>query len=92
MAVPGICEILLGLVKMYGKPFLGGNLRFIISGAANVPPKLIGEFDELCISLFAGYGMTEGANLTTGNMASIGSYFHSIQGRPCSEPYRRLRL
>ena len=68
VAVPGICEILLGLVKMYGKPFLGGNLKFIISGAANVPPKLIGEFDELGIQLFAGYGMTEGANLTTGNI------------------------
>jgi long-chain acyl-CoA synthetase len=68
VAVPGICEILLGLVKMYGKPFLGGHLNFIISGAANVPPKLIAEFDELGISLFAGYGMTEGANLTTGNI------------------------
>ena len=68
VAVPGICEILLGLVKMYGKPFLGGNLKFIISGAANVPPKLIAEFDELDISLFAGYGMTEGANLTSGNI------------------------
>ena len=68
VAVPGICEILMGLVKMYGKPFLGGNLKFIISGAANVPPKLIAEFDELGISLFAGYGMTEGANLTTGNI------------------------
>jgi long-chain acyl-CoA synthetase len=68
VAVPGICEILLGLVKMYGAPFLGGNLKFIISGAANVPPKLIGEFDKLGINLFAGYGMTEGANLTTGNI------------------------
>ncbi|MBQ8957636.1 MAG: acyl--CoA ligase [Bacteroidales bacterium] len=68
VAVPGICEILLELVKMYGKPFLGGNLKFIISGAANVPPKLIAEFDELGISLFEGYGMTETANLTTGNV------------------------
>ena len=68
VAVPGICEILLGLVKMYGKPFLGGQLKFIISGAANVPPKLIAEFDELGIQLFAGYGMTEAANLTTGNI------------------------
>ena len=68
VAVPGICEILLGLVKMYGKPFLGGELKVIISGAANVPPKLIGEFDELGINLFGGYGMTEGANLTTGNI------------------------
>ena len=68
VAVPGICEILLGLVKMYGKPFLGGELKVVISGAANVPPKLIGEFDELGINLFGGYGMTEGANLTTGNI------------------------
>ena len=68
VAVPGICEILLGLVKMYGKGFLGGELDVIISGAANVPPKLIGEFDELGIHLFGGYGMTEGANLTTGNI------------------------
>lgn len=76
VAVPGICEILLGLVKMYGKPFLGGQLGFIISGAANVPPKLIGEFDELGIHLFAGYGMTEGANLTTGNI--------DVKSRPTS--------
>ena len=68
VAVPGICEILLGLVKMYGKPFLGGCLQVIISGAANVPPKLIGEFDAMGIQLFAGYGMTEGANLTSGNI------------------------
>ena len=68
VAVPGICEILLGLVKMYGKNFIGGRLGYIISGAANVPPKLIAEFDELGISLFEGYGMTETANLTTGNV------------------------
>ena len=68
VAVPGICEILLGLVKMYGNGFLGGELKVIISGAANVPPKLIAEFDALGIRLFAGYGMTEGANLTSGNI------------------------
>lgn len=68
VAVPGICEILMGLVKMYGKEFLGGELRFIIAGAANVPPKLIAEFDSIGISLFAGYGMTEGGNLTSGNI------------------------
>ena len=68
VAVPGICEILMGLVKMYGKEFLGGELRFIIAGAANVPPKLIREFGEFGISLFAGYGMTEGGNLTSGHV------------------------
>ncbi len=76
VAVPGICEILLGLVKMYGKGFLGGELKVIISGAANVPPKLIKEFDDMGISLFAGYGMTEGANLTTGNV--------DVKSRPTS--------
>ena len=68
VAVPGICEILMGLIKMYGVGFLGGNLKYIISGASNVPPKLIAEFDKLGIQLFEGYGMTEGANLTSGNI------------------------
>lgn len=68
VAVPGICEILIGLVRMYGNGFLGGQLRYIIAGAANVPPKLIREFDTIGISLFAGYGMTEGGNLTSGNV------------------------
>lgn len=66
--VPGICEILMGLVKMNGRQFLGGRLDTIISGAANVPPKLIEEYDRIGIKLFAGYGMTEGANLTSGNI------------------------
>jgi len=65
--VPGLCEILMGLVKMYGVQFLGGDLKMIISGAANVAPSLISEFDKMGIRLLAGYGMTEGANLTTGN-------------------------
>ncbi|MBR2298322.1 MAG: acyl--CoA ligase [Bacteroidales bacterium] len=65
--VPGLCEILMGLAKMYGPGFFGGELKTIISGAANVPPLLIKEFEKLGISLLAGYGMTEGANLTSGN-------------------------
>ena len=65
--VPGLCDILHGLTKMYGPQFLGGQLKTIISGAANVPPRLISEFDKMGINLLAGYGMTEGANLTTGN-------------------------
>ena len=68
VAVPGICEIMAGLVKMYGPQFLGGRLKYIIAGAANVPPKLIAEFDTFGVQLFEGYGMTEGANLTSGNV------------------------
>lgn len=65
--VPGLCDVLMGLAKMNGPQFLGGQLKMIISGAANVPPRLMAEFDKFGISLLAGYGMTEGANLTTGN-------------------------
>jgi len=65
--VPGLCDTLLGLTKLYGVQFLGGELSMIISGAANVPPCLIAEFDKLGIQLLAGYGLTEGANLTSGN-------------------------
>ena len=66
--VPGICDILYGLTKMYGPQFLGGKLKLIISGAANVPPRLIKAFDSLGINLFGGYGLTEGANFTSGNI------------------------
>ena len=65
--VPGLCEILLSLAQVHGPRFLGGQLKTIISGAANVPPKLMKEFDTIGISLLAGYGMTEAANLTSGN-------------------------
>lgn len=65
--VPGLCDILYGLTKLYGPQFLGGELKLIISGAANVPPRLISEFDKLGISLLAGYGLTESANLSSGN-------------------------
>lgn len=65
--VPGLCDVVLGLAKMYGPKFLGGDLKTIISGAASVPPRLIREMDNLGIRCLPGYGMTEGANLTTGN-------------------------
>ena len=65
--VPGLCEVLIGLTKMYGPQFLGGQLKTVISGAANVPPRLLDEFDKFGILLLAGYGMTEGGNLTAGN-------------------------
>ncbi len=66
--VPGLCDVLIGLGKMYGAKFFGGALKTIISGAANVPPRIIRQFDELGVTCFSGYGMTEAANLTTGNL------------------------
>ena len=67
VVVPGICDILAGLVKMYGPQFLGGQLRMIISGAANVPPRLTDIFSKLGVTFCFGYGLTESANLTSAN-------------------------
>jgi long-chain acyl-CoA synthetase len=69
--VPGICDILAGLVKMYGPQFLGGSLRMIISGAANVPPRLVDIFSKLGVEFCFGYGLTETANLTSANADAL---------------------
>ena len=69
--VPGICDILAGLCKMYGPQFLGGQLRMIISGAANVPPRLVSIFTQLGVEFCFGYGLTEGANLTSANKDAV---------------------
>lgn len=69
--VPGICDILAGLCKMYGTQFLGGELRLIISGAANVPPRLVDIFTKMGVEFCFGYGLTETANLTSANADAI---------------------
>lgn len=85
--VPGLCEVLLGLAKMYGANFLGGQLKTIIAGAANVPPRQIEAFEQLGISLLGGYGMTEGANLSSGNAdvksrpTSVGRLYPEQEGK-----------
>ena len=75
--VPGLAEMLLNIAKMKGVGFLGGCLEIVISGAANVPPKLIAEFGKLNIKLLGGYGLTEGANLTSGN-ADVDTHPESV--------------
>ena len=69
--VPGICDILAGLCKMYGPQFLGGQLRMIISGAANVPPRLVDIFTKWGVEFCFGYGLTETANLTSANADAL---------------------
>ena len=69
--VPGICDILAGLCKMYGPQFLGGELRMIISGAANVPPRLVEIFSKMGVEFCFGYGLTETANLTSANANAL---------------------
>ena len=65
--VPGIAEIMINIARLKGKEFLG-DLKTILCGAAPVPPRLMAGFREFGISLLAGYGLTEGANLTSGNL------------------------
>ncbi len=68
--MPGICDILAGLCKMYGPQFLG-SLRMIISGAANVPPRLVDIFTKMGVEFCFGYGLTETANLTSANADAV---------------------
>jgi long-chain acyl-CoA synthetase len=50
---------------------LGEDLKTIICGAAPVAPFLIKEYDKLGIKLLPGYGLTESANLVSGNPESL---------------------
>lgn len=64
--VPGLVEIILNIARVKGKAFLG-DLNAIMCGAAPVPPRLMAMAREYGINMLAGYGLTEGANLTCGN-------------------------
>ncbi|MDO4483005.1 MAG: class I adenylate-forming enzyme family protein [Clostridia bacterium] len=65
--VPGIVDVVLSLAKLKGKAFLG-DLNAIICGAAPVPARLMTQLQAYGISLYAGYGLTEGTNLTCANL------------------------
>lgn len=65
--VPALAEMALNVTKMMSPMVLGGCLKTIICGAAVVYPYLAKEYSKLGITLCAGYGMTETANLVSGN-------------------------
>lgn len=65
--VPGMMEIIVGIARLKGREFLG-DLRVIISGAAPVSPRLMQECAAFGIKVCPGYGLTECANLTSGNV------------------------
>ncbi len=67
VAVPAMAEMALALSKKFGRMMLGPDMKYIICGAAAVPPYLVGEYEKLGITLFPGYGLTESANLVSGN-------------------------
>ena len=65
--VPALAEMALTLSRKFGRNMLGDDLKTIICGAAAVSPYLIQEYPKMGISLLAGYGLTESANLVSGN-------------------------
>lgn len=66
VVVPGLAEIILGLASVKGKEFVG-SVEEMLVGAAPVPPRMMKSFEQLGIKVLAGYGMTEGANLSSAN-------------------------
>lgn len=65
--VPALAEMALTLSKQFGKNMLGEDMKTIICGAATVPPYLTKEYAKFGIHLCPGYGLTESANLVSGN-------------------------
>ncbi len=65
--VPALAEMALNLSRQFGRNMLGEDMKTIICGAAPVAPYLVSEYDKLGIALLPGYGLTESANLVSGN-------------------------
>lgn len=70
VAVPALVEMSLALSGKFGKNMLGEELKYIICGAAAVSPYLVKGCADYGITLFPGYGLTESANLVSGNPES----------------------
>jgi len=69
--VPALAEMALNLSKQFGRNMLGEDLKYIICGASAVPPYLVKEYQKMGIALFPGYGLTESANLVSGNPEAV---------------------
>ena len=74
---PGLCSLVLMLLKTYGRDFFGKSFNSIIAGGAHVPSKLIETFKQFNIDCYPGYGLTEATNLISGN-GSINVNTHSV--------------
>ena len=69
--VPALAEMALNLSRQFGRNMLGDDMKTIICGAAPVAPYLVKEYDKLGIALLPGYGLTESANLVSGNPEAL---------------------
>ncbi len=85
--VPALAEMALGLSKKFGRNMLGADLKTIICGAAFVPPYLVKEYEQFGVSLLPGYGLTESANLVSGNCdakenpSSVGALYPDMSAK-----------
>lgn len=85
--VPALAEMFLSLMKQFGDGVLGGKLKTVIAGGASVPSYITLEYAQRGINLCPGYGMTEMANMVSGNPEptkypdSVGMLFPGIQGK-----------
>lgn len=69
--VPALAEMALNLSRQFGRNMLGEDLKTVICGAAPVPPYLVQEYAKMGIALLPGYGLTESANLVSGNPEAL---------------------
>ena len=67
VVVPALAEMALNLSRQFKRNMLGDSMKTVICGAAPVAPYLIREYHKLGIDLLPGYGLTESANLVSGN-------------------------
>ncbi len=67
VVVPALAEMALNLSRQFKRNMLGEDMKTIICGAAAVAPYLVREYHKMGIDLFPGYGLTESANLVSGN-------------------------
>lgn len=68
---PALGRLVLNIINMYGKEVFGAHFKDIIAGGAAVPPELILAFKDIGIRVSPGYGLTESANLVSGNGSSF---------------------
>lgn len=68
--VPAIADMALNLSKMFGKNMFGDSVKLLIVGAAPTSSYIIEECLKLGIKICQGYGLTETANLVSGNPIS----------------------
>ena len=71
--VPALAEMGINLSKQLkaGAGLFGGALKYIICGASALAPHLVKEYNDIGIRLLQGYGLTESANLVSGNINTI---------------------